>query len=278
MSRKITAATEPPTPSSLPAASLQIHEELWHARKDLREALAWTKFASIWLISLGALSVAALIVRSSTLPGAIVDAIGLSDLILGGLLFVGTSPVVLFRSIRAQRRVEEWIDSTLPFLYRVKFELLPHSGPDRAHDIWERYKSIYRDLAPADSPGFSARIGRRLGNTLLKFGSEIRGKTSRHLFTVYATVGTDRGLFVRRFESDAPVGRADLEAFKAEVEDRLKRAKEGSCVVGAFSRAGFSNEAVAFVQGEKALVDGDYPIDLIRETESGYEIVWVESD
>lgn len=271
------SAAEAMGPASLPAASLQIHEELWHVREDLRGVLEWATLASIWLISLGGLALAYVFTPRGSYVGGFVDVAGLLDLVLGGFAFVGTSVWVLLRSRRTDRNVEDWVEGMLPFLYQVKFELLPYAGPDREHDIWARFKSIYRDLAEADSPSLDARFARRLGTRALRFHEEVKGRKARHTFDLYASVGQERGLFVRRFAQAAPVTRAQLENLKSEVEDRVKRSAQDSCVVAAVAVGGFEPGAVTYAQSDEGCIMGDFPMDLIQETETGYRIVSVES-
>jgi hypothetical protein len=269
---------DPPEPGldSLPAASLQIQDAIWHARRDIEGVLGWAKWASLWLISLGALAVAYAFFRNVTIW---IEVAGLADLLIGGVIFVATAFGVFYSSWKAQRLVQDWEDSMLPFLYTVKFELLPYAGPDREHDIWQRYMSIYRDLTRAD-PSWKTSAWRRFWtNSTLKFNEEVKGtKKSRHRFSVYCYVGDAWGLFVRRFEQPAAVTKAQLEELKREIEDRRKRTSETHCIIGAFASAGFSPDAVEFAKSDEGLINKEYPIDLIRETETGYAVEWVESD
>lgn len=269
---------EPPEQrlDSLPAASLQIHDAIWHARKDIERVLGWAKWASLWLISLGALAVAYVFFRYLTIW---IEVVGLADLLIGGAIFVATAFGVFYSSWKAQRLVQDWEDSMLPFLYAVKFELLPYAGPDREHDIWQRYMSIYRDFTRADPAWKSSAWRRFWTNSTLKFNEELKGtKKSRHRFSVYCYVGDTWGLFVRRLEQSTPVSKSQLEELKREVEDRRKRSSETHCIAGAFTTSGFAPEAIAFAQSEDGLINHEYPIDLIRETETGYAVEWVESD
>jgi hypothetical protein len=260
--------------TALPAASLDVHDRIWHARDDFERVLNWGIWTSIWLLSLGALGVAFIWFHSNSAY----QVVALLDLIVGGLIFVGWSVRTLWISIRARRQLLDWEGAILPFLYKVKFELLPITGADRAHDIWERYKSIYQDLTEIESRSLSARINLRLGSSALKFGTAIKGAKGRHVFDIYGATFGKRTLFVRRFDQGSPVTRGQLSEFKEEIEDRLKRVDEHICVVGAFSRGGFEPDAISFVQDDSSLVDKSYPIDLIRETETGYAIVFVDSD
>lgn len=259
---------------ALPAASLDVHDRIWHSRDDLKRVLSWGIWTSVWLLSLGGLAVAFLWFHAYLTY----QATALLDLIVGGVFFVTWSVRTLWISVRARRRLLDWEDAILPFLYRVKFELLPYVGTDRARDIWERYKSVYQDLSEIESKSLAARINLRLGRSELKFGSVIKGKKEKHTFDIYGATFGQRTLFVRRFDQETQVTQDQLERFKGEVEDRLKRVEEHICVVGAFSRAGFGPDAISYVEDEKNRVDESYPIDLIRETDTGYAVVFVDSD
>lgn len=260
--------------TALPAASLDVHDKIWHARDDFEKVLNWGIWTSIWILILAGLGVAFIWLHASF----VYQTVALLVLIIGGLVFAIWSVRTLWISIRARRRLLDWEDAILPFLYRVKFELFPFTGTDRAHDIWERYKSIYQDLAEIESRSLSARFSRWLGSSALKFNKEIKGSKKRHTFDIYGATYGKRTLFVRRFDQSTPVTGAQLSEFKSEIEDRLKRIDEHICIIGAFSAGGFAADALSFVEDDANLVDKDYPIDLIRETDNGYSIVWVDSN
>jgi hypothetical protein len=261
---------------ALPAASLQMHEAFWHARRDIERVLDWAKWTSAWLISLGILAVAYVFLWYRTIW---IEVAGLADLLIGGAIFVATAFGVLWSSRKATRVVEEWREAVLPFLYTVKFELLPYSGPDREHDIWNRYRSIYKDFTRADPESLRTAWARFWTNSTLKFKEEVKGtKKRRHVFSVYCYVGDSWGLFVRRFDQADPVSKGQLESFKSEIEDRRKRSSETTIVVGAFSKAGFQPEAIEYAQSDEGAINKSFPIDLIQETDTGYSVVWVSSD
>lgn len=253
-----------------------MHEAFWHARKDIELVLDWAKWASVWLITLGGLAVAYVFLRTWTIW---VEVAGLADLLIGGLIFVATAFGVLWSSRKAVKVVEEWRETVLPFLYTVKFELLPYAGPDREHDIWQRYKSIYKDFSRADPESLRTAWARFWTISTLKFNEEVKGtKKARHRFSVYSYVGDSWGLFVRRFDQSDLVSRAQLETFKQEIEDRRKRSSEHNCVVGAFSKSGFQPDAIEYVQSDEGEINKEFSMDLIRETGTGYAVVWVSSD
>jgi hypothetical protein len=261
---------------AFPAASLQMHEAIWHARKDIEEVLGWAKWASIWLLSLGALAVAYVFFRTYTIW---IEVGGLADLFIGGAVFVITAVGVLRSSWKAEKLVQDWEDSVLPFLYSVKFELLPYSGPDREHDIWERYQSIYRNLSKADPKSLTTAWARFFSNSTLKFNDTVKGTKKRlYPFNLYCSIGDTWGLFVRRFEQATPVSKAQIETLKAELEDRRKRFGQSNWVIGVFSSSGFQPEAVEYAQSDEGWIKGDFPLDLIQETATGYRVIWVESD
>jgi len=260
--------------NALPAGSLDIHDRIWHARDDLERVLVWGIWTSIWLLSLGALAVAYIWFRSQP----VYELIALLDLIIGGIAFVGWSVRTLWISVRARRLLIDWEEAILPFLYHIKFEMFPFVGTDRARDIWERYKSIYQDLAEIESGTVRARINLRLGSSALKFRSEVKGLKERHTFDIYGATFGKRTLFVRRFEQTSPVTKKQLASFKSEIEDRLKRVNEHICIVGAFANSGFDADALVYVEEDESLIQKEYPIDLILETENGYSVVFVDSN
>ena len=253
-----------------------MNEAFWHARRDLERVLDWAKWAAAWLISLGGLAMAYVFLRTWTIW---VEVVGLADLLIGGFIFVATAFGVLWSSRKAGKVVEDWQEIVLPFLYTVKFELLPYSGPDREHDIWERYKSIYKDFSRADPEYLRNPWNRFWTNGAVKFNDEAKGtKKRRYRFSVYSYVGDSWGLFVRRYDQPEPVSKAQLLTLKVEVEDRRKHASETNCVIGAFSTHGFRLDAIEFTQSDEGRVAKDFTIDLIQETDTGYAVVWVSSD
>lgn len=260
----------------MPAASLQMHEAFWNARRDLELVLEWAKWAAVWLISLGGFAVAyVFLIRWRIWVGLA----GLGDLLIGGAIFVATAFGVLWSSRKAGKVVEEWRETVLPFLYTVKFELFPYAGPDREHDIWRRYESIYKDFTRADPETPRTTWARFWSNSALRFNDEVKGtKKTHHRFSIYSYVGDSWGLFVRRFDQPDPISKSQLEQFKNEVEDRRKRASERTCVIGAFSKSGFQPDAIDYAQSEAGEIEKEFPIDLIRETDTGYSVVWVSSD
>src|SRR5208282_5280130 len=99
--------------SSLPAASLQVHEDLWEARGKISEVLSWARWASIWLISLPIIYGLKLF-----LPDIVqIGQLALLDLYLGGFAFVVTATWIVVRAWRAEQTIEDWEDRMLPFFY-----------------------------------------------------------------------------------------------------------------------------------------------------------------
>jgi hypothetical protein len=268
--------SDPQTPSleTLSAQSLELHGAIWQARQYIGVLVSWAWWVSLWLISLGALALAYFFFPTVYW----ISLVGYLDLTGWGVIFVGLAPRALLSSRKANRLVRAWEETILPFVYTVTFELLPYSGPDREHDIWDRYKSIYQDLSKAESKGVIEVVARVLGFSGVEFNAKIRFLSKRHAFNIASSIGFTRRLFVRRLEQSAPVTRIQLREFKEEIEDGIKFIdKQWDNIIGVFSPAGFEQDAVDYAQSEAGLVYGDFSMDLVQETETGYRVVQVRS-
>jgi hypothetical protein len=248
---------------SVPGASIDIHEELWNASEDISTVLLWAALVGFWILLLAAIALASLVWPQ-------LHGYALLVLYLGGVLAAGTSIYMVFLSLRSRALLSDWDDAFLPFLYAVKFEMLPVEGNDRARDIWARYKSLWRMFEYAEPKSRWAKIWHP---SELKFGEEIKGKKAAHRFDVYAKIESRMSLFVRRFEGVSTVSAADLQSLKEDCEDVLKKQKAESFVVGAFSPAGFSPEALAFAKSDKSLVRDEIAFDVIQETPTGFKVL-----
>ena len=258
---------------ALSAAALQLNRELGNARTEIESAMGWTRAASVWLVSVGALTLLYFLYPSIRILSLLV----LLDLVVGGACFVATAFWILRLYRASQRRVEAWEVTFLPLLYRVKFELLPYSGADRLHDAWDRYKSVYRDLSWADPRSDNGAREKPLRKTVLRFETEVPGSDGTHPFGIYCSVGTERGFFARRYEQSVPVSRSQLEVLKSDVEDARKKFGERKCVVAALSPADFEPEAIEFALSPEGYVEGRFPLDLIHEATTGFTVVSVGS-
>ena len=250
---------------SLPAASIDIHEQLWLSTGWIRDTLDLARFAAAWIVSLPILFGIGLFIPW-------VNSIANVVLYLGGLLTVLTSVYVLWESGKAKESLEDWEDNFLPFLYSVKFEMFPYSGSDRERYIWQRYVSMYPGLAGIESPRGLAKLLRK---TRFQLRGKVKGKEAEHFFDVFAYFKDDTAWFVRRFNKDEPVGKQDLTILKEEIEDVLRKISTPDAAVAAFSRSGFSDEAIEFSEDESSSISDEFGIDLIAETEKGYKVVAV---
>jgi hypothetical protein len=251
---------------SVPGAAIDIHEELWNASEDISTVLAWAVLVGVWLLILAALALASLL-----WPQLHGDA--LATLYVGGVLAAGTSIYMVYLSLRSRALLNAWDDAFMPFLYAVKFEMLPVVGADRTKEIWMRYKSLWRVLEYAEPESLFEKIWHP---SVLKFNAEIKGKKASHRFDVYARIQSRMSLFVRRFAGPAPVTAMDLQHLKEDSEDVLKKTFTDTYVVGAFSSAGYTNEALSYAKSEKSLVREDIALDVMEETPTGFKVLSVE--
>jgi hypothetical protein len=261
-----------PSTSSLPGATLQIHEELWEARGKISDVLQWALFTSIWLISLP-------VVFGASLFFPQIRVWGYLDLFLGGAIFVATAVMTVVRYWHVQRTMEDWEDQMFPFFYAVRFELLPVEGDDREKDIWRRYQSLLTSLSNVGKRSWfrsSASLGVVEGGDL-KLRTEVKGKRGKHFFNVYARDSNGAPLFVRRFPSSSPVSKEDIRTLRDDVEDVVGRHGNEPLVIAAFAASGFSDDAIDFARSDESLVR-EAPIDLLRETPSGYVLVLSRND
>lgn len=251
---------------SLPAASLQIHQELWEASEKISSILSWAEAVGIWLVSLPLIFLA-----SSFWHQVLI--LAYLDLIVGGAVFVVTGAFGIFEAHRAKGVMDEWESRMLPFFYVVKFELLPVQEPTRELDIWKRFQSLYGSL---DEVG-KTRTLMFSSKPKVEFNAQVKGKKSKHSFSVYGRQGDDMLLLVRRYTGEQPVGVEDLQSLRDEAADVVRYERPSVHVVAAFSSSGFAPEAVEYARREDSLVSGAL-IDLIRETPTGYTVVSVLTD
>jgi len=238
------------------------------ARGHILKILSWAFWAVMWLLSLGILAFAT-VYYSPLYPYLLLD------LLVGGIVVAVFGAVFAFiPSRKAVAVIEEWEDAMLPFIYTIKFELLPVMGSDRLIDVWNRYKGIYRAFTDENVPSSGSRF---LDSTKLRYNYQARGKKERHTFAIYAS-NSDFVLMVRRFAAEEPVGRGDIARLKEEAEDVLDRVNPDDFRVGAFSRSGFTEDAIAFCKSEEGRILEGPAIDLVRETETGYAIVFVTAE
>src|SRR5256885_15736172 len=173
---------------SLPAASIDIHEQLWLSTGWIRDTLDWARFAAAWILSLPILFGIGLFIPW-------VNGVANAVLYLGGLVTVLSSVYILWEAGKAKESLEEWEDSFLPFLYSVKFELFPYSDADRERDIWRRYVSMFPGLSTIESPKGFAKL---LQKTRFQLRGKVRGKKGEHFFHIFAYFKDDTAWFVRR--------------------------------------------------------------------------------
>jgi hypothetical protein len=253
-------------PHLQPSTAYEAQEILWEVRGRIFSILSWAFWTAIWLVSLAVLGLTTVFLRS-------VFVVLVLDLLLGGILVGVTGAVfAILPARRAEAALQEWEETMLPFIYSVKFELLPAQDGDRLADIWDRYKVIYRPLSDADVPRTGSRF---YHSTTLKYRSTVRGKRGAYQFDVYARVADKFVLLVRRYSDSIPVTLSAIQTLKSDSEDVLKRLDPSEFVVGAFAASGFTPDAVAFCQSDVGRVDEGASIDLIQEIPEGYSIVSV---
>jgi len=251
---------------SAPGAAIDIHEELWNATEDISTVLTWAELVGLWILLLAAVALASLV-------WPVLHGYALLILYLGGVLGAGSAIYVVYQALRSQALLKAWDDAFMPFLYAVKFEMLPVEGSDRVRDVWTRYKSLWRVLEYAEP---KSRLSKIWHPSELKFDAEIKGKKASHRFDIYSKIESRMSLFVRRFTGPSPVAETDLQRLKEDCEDVLKRETTESFVVGAFSSSGFTPEALAYAKSDKSLVRDDIALDVIEETPTGYRVVSVD--
>src|SRR5580658_8492321 len=251
---------------SLPAASLQIHEELWNAGEKISGVLSWAQAVAVWLVSLP-------VVFGFSLAWKQVLTYAYLDLFAGGAIFVVTGALTVVEAHRAKAVLDEWEERMLPFFYTVKFELLPVQESTREQDIWKRYQSLYESLPRSDKTG-TLMIG---GSTKVQFNAEVKGKKGKHDFAIFGRKDTEMVLLVKRYSGELPVGLEQIRLLRDEAEDVIRYLRPDNHVVAAFSRSGFTNEAIEFAKSEDSMVN-DAWIDLVQETQSGYKVISVLTD
>jgi hypothetical protein len=251
---------------SVPGAAIDIHEELWNASEDISTVLTWAALVGVWILLLAAVALASLV-------WPVLHGYAFVILYLGGALAAGTSIYMVYLSLHSQALLNAWDVAFMPFLYAVKFEMLPVEGADRSKDIWSRYKSLWRDLEYAEP---KSRLAKIWHPSKLRFGADIKGKKVSHRFDVYAKIENRLSLFVRRFAG--LVTEIDLRNLKEDCEDVLKKEGTESYVVGSFSSGGYTPGALAYAKSEKSLVRDETPLDVIEETRTGYRVLSVDVD
>ena len=248
-----------------PPEAFAAYEQLWSVRGHILRILTWAFCAAIWLLCLGVLALTTLY-YSPVYPYLFLFLLG------GGVVIAIFGAVyAILPSRRAATAIEDWERTMLPFVYTIKFELLPVTDADRLIDIWDRYKGIYRSFTEISVPHTGSRF---FDSLKLQYNYQAKGKKARHTFGIYAA-SNDFVLLVRRFTDEGPVERNQVDLLRQEAEDVLERVSVRNFRVGAFSRSGFTEEAIAFSRSDEGRVLEGPPVDLIRETETGYAIVSV---
>lgn len=262
------SSSEAATPN-VPPPSLDLHQALWYATDRIRFALGWAMLVAAWLISIAVFFGVGWIYSPATNLAFI-------DLYLGTIVFAGTGVYAALQAGRAERSLDRWEAEMTPFMYAIKFEMLPFLGGDREKDIWERFVSVYPGLARMARPRGVLPWTR--GKNRVRFRATVRGKKGEHFFHVFGRDKDDDLFFVRRYEDAKPVTKDDLAMLRSDVEDVYRKVGTSSFSVAAFAASGYEPNAIEYAESEEGLVHGDEPIDLFAETPSGYKVVFVSTD
>ncbi len=262
------SSSEAATPN-VPPPSLDLHQDLWYATDRIRFALGWATLVAAWLISIGVFFGVGWIYSPST-------DWGFTDLYLGTIVFAGTGVYAGLQASRAGRALDRWEARMTPFMFAIKFEMLPFLGGEREKDIWERFVSVYPGLERMARPRGILPWTRRKNR--VRYRAAVRGKKGEHFFHVYGRDKDDELFFVRRYEEAKPVTQDDLARLKSDVEDVYRKVGTTSLSVAAFAASGFEPDAIEYAKSEDGLVHGDEPIDLFEETPTGYKVVFVSTD
>src|SRR5437870_1496642 len=131
--------------TTVPSSAIDLHEALWYATDRIVFALRWAELVAAWLLSLVVFFAIGWIYSPAT-------SLGFIDLYLGTIVFAPTGVYAIREASRAERSLEDWEAEMVPFMYSIKFEMLPFKGDDREKDIWERFVSVYPKLKWMSKP------------------------------------------------------------------------------------------------------------------------------
>jgi hypothetical protein len=262
------SSTEATTPN-VPPPALDLHQTLWYATDRIAFALKWAGLVAVWLLSIAVFFGIGLIYPPST-------NLGFFDLYLGTILSAPTGVYALRAAIRATGSLSRWETEMTPFMYSIKFEMLPFTRSDRERDIWERFVSVFPGLERMSKPKGLLPLTNK---TRLSFRSTVKGKKGDHFFHIFGRSGDgDELFFVRRYEQNTLVTKDDLAKFKDQVEDVIRKEGPSEFSLASFSVGGYDQSAIESARSKEGLVRAEVPIDLFTETPTGYRVVFVSTD
>ncbi len=253
----------------VPASAIDLHEALWYATDRIRFTITWAELVAAWLLSVAIFFGIGIIDSSWT-------SLGFDDLYLGTIVFAPTGVYAILEARRAGLSLGDWETEMIPFMYSIKFEMLPFKGDDREEDIWERFVSVYPDLERMSKPSGILPWTRR--KTHVEFRTTVEGKKGEHFFHIFGRRKDHFLFFVRRYEENEPVTYDDIATLKEDVEDVLRKLRPESFMVAAFAAAGYDEEALVFAESDLGLVNDEEPVDLFMETDTGYQVVSPSED
>lgn len=202
---------------------------------------------------------------------------GWNLLIFGyGLLIVVYFPVALWNGIRLIRPLKHWADDYFDFAFVVKFELFPAHGATPTDRILNKLAEVYPEVARLVERSPKA-IRRNVGlrnKPRVNWDLVIDLKYPRVLRVpfIHRHWGTPSYLLVKRFDDSSPVTREALQELGKGLDRDLRW--QGSDIYRLFivSPGGFAPEAIEAVRDESLPDMFDYPVELIAETSSGYNL------
>jgi hypothetical protein len=254
---------------TVPPTALDLHQALWYASDRIAFALRWAGLVALWLLSIAVFFGIGLIYSPAT-------PLGFVDLYLGVIVFAATGVYALREAIRAARSLSKWETEMTPFMYSIKFEMLPFTSGDREGDIWERFVSVYPALERMSKPRGILPWTRR--KTEVRFRATVKGKGGNHFFHIFGRYKDDEFFFVRRYEGNTLVTKDDLATFKGEVEDVIRRVGAYDFSLATFAVGGYDQKAIEYAGSSEGLVRDEQRIDLFAETPNGYRVVFVSTN
>lgn len=243
---------------------LDAAEAVYRAQNKYRFVLAWAVGTSLWILA-------------TLLPLVIVDVFDLGPvgafildtwfyvLFVGLVVFAYFSPFALYWAWKASQTLNGFLKDFYPLWYKVRFEMLPAGGANVDEQLFNKLGELHPGLRKAE----------------VAYGVDVPGRHGSHHFTVLAKsrsvlppVPFPRQMaLVRRFASETPTSRAELEKLKEDALDCTKKTGILKVLV-AISPVGFESDAVEWARSKDGLPTKNVVCSLLTYRDEQFSVVW----
>lgn len=252
--------------------ALEFSQKIGKNVEDIRNILWWSVLAGVWILWL--VVVCALQVSSGLFTWgkmSMVEAyiFGFTVILGGGIVAWGALFPVRY-GWGLYKSLGEWDEGFKKFYYTFAVEGSVPKGKNPQEKILYVFQEAFPDIKNLIEKNPS----------IVKYDAKVQGKKAVHSFDIYSHLYTkgskDFGeLFIRRFEKETPVDKADLEEFRKAVEDVHEKHRRTTFRIIAVSPVSFTEEAMEYARNKKIwYTAAGFTPDLIEEKTGGYKVVW----